>query len=779
MAAAAYRAGELLKDERSGRTHRYDKRHGVKTAYILAPSSAPSKFLTRTSLWNAAEASETRKNSRVAREVILALPHELSDTERHDLTRDMALYLIERYRVAVDVALHSPVKGDGHDPRNHHAHLLFTTRELSHKGLGAKTRVLDDKVTGPQEIEIIREVWETLANDALSRAGFTDVKIDRRTLEGQGIDRIPQTHIGPEGIAAEEREYREQDSEEDDDSGEDGNGGKTETEGKQGGKSDSGDLPPKLKEDTRKDKDLAQLEKGKEANGTDFKLEAKDTDRQEDSPYKNIDQGRRRLDFVEEIKKLNERRAAFSNIPLKDQIRDIEVLIEKLDHRVERLEALKEKTSLSSRILSSFGRLIELSRELIFHREEHGKFIKLSQAERIEREERQKERYGRTYRTGLHEQIRNMQIQLDRLEQLKSSYVSYKSFVEKIERQAAFATPAQNYSKADTHKVIEASQPKETTKPESLRAAFKETPVTVTAPPEERKLKLSLKAEMLRENIPSEYKPRLGSAGVAVSMPSIKATLNQTAAIPKTPIKLTASFGEQIIPTKQDSTENIASYKQPLKVELKSINQAIEERQGANTSKPETKPSMTTEPKLNPSNRENWFTPASDKTKPLQLMIEKKIEEQRQQAQVASPPAVVKPDLNTLKGQFTQVVRAAPIPEPVKYEDILSKTRAEAEIKREAIPPEFRAAPYSAEPVTLPLAETSNEFTIAAVHAEEAEHTEPSNTPEPAEEPTKEEITTPPVRVRMSDLFNERSADHTPLEDAPQSPENPPEMDLK
>lgn len=196
MAAAAYRAGAMLKDERSGRIHRYEKRTGVRSAFILAPNTAPEKLLTRAVLWNVAEASENRKNSRVAREVILALPHELSDRQRQALAREMALYLIERYRVAVDVAVHSPCEGDGHDPRNHHAHLLFTTREVTKEGLGAKTRILDDKVTGPQEIEIIREVWETLANDALARAGFEDVKIDRRTLEDQGIDRIPQTHEG-------------------------------------------------------------------------------------------------------------------------------------------------------------------------------------------------------------------------------------------------------------------------------------------------------------------------------------------------------------------------------------------------------------------------------------------------------------------------------------------------------------------------------------------------------------------------------------------------------
>jgi len=51
-----------------------------------------------------------------------------------------------------ELDIHRPVAGDGHDPRNHHAHLLFTTREVTKDGLGAKTRILDDKERGPQEI---------------------------------------------------------------------------------------------------------------------------------------------------------------------------------------------------------------------------------------------------------------------------------------------------------------------------------------------------------------------------------------------------------------------------------------------------------------------------------------------------------------------------------------------------------------------------------------------------------------------------------------------------
>ena len=99
VAAAAYRAGAELKDERRGFTHRYQHRKGVVKAFILAPSDAPENLRSRALLWNAAEAAETRKNSRVARELILALPHELTAASREALVRDLGLWLVERYSV--------------------------------------------------------------------------------------------------------------------------------------------------------------------------------------------------------------------------------------------------------------------------------------------------------------------------------------------------------------------------------------------------------------------------------------------------------------------------------------------------------------------------------------------------------------------------------------------------------------------------------------------------------------------------------------------------------
>ncbi|WP_085216913.1 MobA/MobL family protein [Methylomagnum ishizawai] len=67
----------------------------------------------------------------------------MDGAEREAIARQLAEHLAERYGVAVAVALHQP--SEQGDERNHHAHILMTTRRMEADGLGAKTRELDDK----------------------------------------------------------------------------------------------------------------------------------------------------------------------------------------------------------------------------------------------------------------------------------------------------------------------------------------------------------------------------------------------------------------------------------------------------------------------------------------------------------------------------------------------------------------------------------------------------------------------------------------------------------
>lgn len=201
-AAAAYRAGAKIEDQRTGETHDYSRKGGVVSAAIVAPADAPAWAHDRDALWNAAEFSEKRKNSQVAREFLVGLPHEMDDRQRQELAHDFAQQLVDRYGVAVDVAIHRPDTGG--DQRNHHAHILATTRRMGPDGLNEKTRELDDRVTGPLEVRWVRQCFEDVTNAHLEAAGAAD-RVDMRSLKDQGLDYEPQQHMGPVATAMERR----------------------------------------------------------------------------------------------------------------------------------------------------------------------------------------------------------------------------------------------------------------------------------------------------------------------------------------------------------------------------------------------------------------------------------------------------------------------------------------------------------------------------------------------------------------------------------------------
>ena len=177
-AAAAYRVAERIEDRRTGLVFDYAARGGVDHTEILAPDHAPDWVRDRSELWNRIEESETRKNSQVAREVRVALPDELTHAQRLELVREFVRsQFVDRGMVA-DVALHAP--GRIGDERNHHAHILLTTREIAAEGFTTKNRDWN-KV---EVLEGWREAWARDSNAALERAGIED-RVDHRTLVAQ------------------------------------------------------------------------------------------------------------------------------------------------------------------------------------------------------------------------------------------------------------------------------------------------------------------------------------------------------------------------------------------------------------------------------------------------------------------------------------------------------------------------------------------------------------------------------------------------------------------
>jgi MobA/MobL family len=188
-AAAAYRACEKIECDREGMTHDYTRKRGLVHAEIIAPADAPKWAYDRSKLWNHAEASESRKNSTVAREFELALPAELTPDQRKELALNFARALVEEHGFVADVCIH-----DDHDEnKNFHAHILCTTRKMESDGLTAKTRELDDQKSG--KVDYWRATWANMVNIEMAWNGHAE-RVDHRSLEAQGIDREPQIHVG-------------------------------------------------------------------------------------------------------------------------------------------------------------------------------------------------------------------------------------------------------------------------------------------------------------------------------------------------------------------------------------------------------------------------------------------------------------------------------------------------------------------------------------------------------------------------------------------------------
>ena len=238
VASAAYRAGDVLDDAKYGKTHDYSKKSGVMSSDIVLPFSlrALGVSVDRETLWNTAEAAETRSDSRVAREWLINLPYELDEYDRHQLAINFAQKLCDDMDVIADVCIHRPVmklpfdpnvppsskylrEGEENpDPRNFHAHILVTTRAPT---IGPnKTLAFDPKLKTPfewsnkkrkahdlpssmQEIKRIREMWVDTANKVL--AEYHLPLMDARSYKDQGLDQQPTIKMGVEATAMERR----------------------------------------------------------------------------------------------------------------------------------------------------------------------------------------------------------------------------------------------------------------------------------------------------------------------------------------------------------------------------------------------------------------------------------------------------------------------------------------------------------------------------------------------------------------------------------------------
>ncbi len=198
-AAAAYRAAEKIHDYKTDVTHDYRKKRGVFGAEIIAPDGSPKWVYERKKLWNEVEKVEKRCDAQVAREIDIALPVELNREQKKELVKDFVREELVSKGMVADIAFHN---FDDHNP---HAHILLTTRPINDDGrFGFKERSWNKK----DALEQLRFCWAEKVNLSLEQAGHKEVKVDHRTLEEQGINRIPQIHLGADVAQMKKRGIR-------------------------------------------------------------------------------------------------------------------------------------------------------------------------------------------------------------------------------------------------------------------------------------------------------------------------------------------------------------------------------------------------------------------------------------------------------------------------------------------------------------------------------------------------------------------------------------------
>ncbi len=128
VAAAAYMSCSQILNDYDGIQHDYTRKQGLVWQQVFLPDYAPQEWLDRAILWNAVEENEKTKDSRLAREFVVALPIELDKSQWQKLLTDFIQNQFIADGMCADVAIHDT------DGRNPHAHIMLTVRPLDENG---------------------------------------------------------------------------------------------------------------------------------------------------------------------------------------------------------------------------------------------------------------------------------------------------------------------------------------------------------------------------------------------------------------------------------------------------------------------------------------------------------------------------------------------------------------------------------------------------------------------------------------------------------------------
>ncbi|MEB6550198.1 MobA/MobL family protein [Heyndrickxia sporothermodurans] len=223
VASASYKSGESLFSERDNELKSYKERTVMPETHILAPSHAPEWVYNRERLWNEVESVERNYNSRLAKEIIVALPVELDKENQSQMLLEYVKDNFVSKGMVADVSIHRDVN---HNP---HAHIMLTTRPFNEDGSwGNKKKkeyifdekgnhVLNDKgekkyktiaLTDWDKKETLIEWRKNFAdkvNEFYKLNGISET-VSHESYENQGIDKLPKQRLTLEEYAIEKRE---------------------------------------------------------------------------------------------------------------------------------------------------------------------------------------------------------------------------------------------------------------------------------------------------------------------------------------------------------------------------------------------------------------------------------------------------------------------------------------------------------------------------------------------------------------------------------------------
>ena len=191
VAAAAYMSCSKILNDYDGVLHDFTRKRGLIWAQTFLPENAPPEWADRAVLWNAVEANEKTKDSRLAREFVVALPIEMDRSQWIDLLTEFIQIQFVRDGMCADAAIHDT---DGHNP---HAHILLTVRPLNPDGTWQyKTQKEYLCVRGKEERGFTAEEFRTAQTEGWEKQYQYRVgrkKVYRPPSRAEGLERLSKT----------------------------------------------------------------------------------------------------------------------------------------------------------------------------------------------------------------------------------------------------------------------------------------------------------------------------------------------------------------------------------------------------------------------------------------------------------------------------------------------------------------------------------------------------------------------------------------------------------